>query len=83
MLHQEVSMATERRVRIFRNGRKHAVGIPREFELPGDEAIVRREGASDHRARVTRIADCTTGDAEPIEEDLEVAPDRPPEPADL
>ena len=37
-------MATERRVRFFRNGRNQAVRIPREFELPGDEAIMRREG---------------------------------------
>jgi antitoxin VapB len=34
----------ERRVRLFRNGRNQAVRIPREYELPGDEAIIRREG---------------------------------------
>jgi antitoxin VapB len=34
-----------RHVRLFRNGRNQAIRIPREFELPGDEAIVRREGA--------------------------------------
>ena len=33
-----------RRVRIFRNGRNQAVRIPREFELPGDEAVMTREG---------------------------------------
>lgn len=33
-----------RHVRLFRNGRNQAVRIPREFELPGDEAILRREG---------------------------------------
>lgn len=33
-----------RRVRLFRNGRNQAVRIPREFELEGDEAILRREG---------------------------------------
>ena len=37
-------MATERHVRLFRNGRNQALRIPREFELPGDEAIVRKEG---------------------------------------
>jgi hypothetical protein len=31
-------------VRLFRNGRNQAVRIPVEFELPGDEAILRREG---------------------------------------
>jgi antitoxin VapB len=34
----------ERRVKLFRNGRNQAVRIPREFELPGDDAIIRREG---------------------------------------
>lgn len=37
-------MDTERHVRLFRNGRNQALRIPREFELPGDEAILRREG---------------------------------------
>jgi antitoxin VapB len=37
-------MAIERHVRLFRNGRNQAVRIPREFELPGDEAVMRREG---------------------------------------
>jgi tRNA(fMet)-specific endonuclease VapC len=30
---------------LFRNGRNQAIRIPREFELPGDEAIIRKEGA--------------------------------------
>ena len=36
---------TERHVRLFRNGRNQAVRIPREFELEGDEAIMRKEGS--------------------------------------
>jgi antitoxin VapB len=36
--------ALERHVRLFRNGRNQALRIPREFELEGDEAIVRKEG---------------------------------------
>jgi antitoxin VapB len=35
---------TERRVRLFRNGRNQALRIPREFELACNEAIVRKEG---------------------------------------
>lgn len=35
---------TERRVRLFRNGRNQALRIPREFELEGDEAILRKDG---------------------------------------
>ena len=37
-------MYPERHVRLFRNGRNQALRIPREFELEGDEAIIRREG---------------------------------------
>jgi antitoxin VapB len=37
-------MTAERHVKLFRNGRNQAVRIPREFELPGDEALMRRDG---------------------------------------
>ncbi|MGA9600888.1 MAG: AbrB/MazE/SpoVT family DNA-binding domain-containing protein [Methylocystis sp.] len=37
-------MGAKRHVKLFRNGRNQAVRIPVEFELPGDEAIMRREG---------------------------------------
>ncbi len=36
---------TERRVRLFRNGRDQILCIPRGFELEGDEAVVRKEGS--------------------------------------
>ncbi len=34
----------ERHARLFRNGRNQAVRIPREFELPGNEVILRKDG---------------------------------------
>lgn len=37
-------MPIERLVRLFRNGRNQALRIPREWELEGDEAILRKEG---------------------------------------
>lgn len=37
-------MVPERRVKLFKNGRNQAVRIPREFELPGNDAIMRKEG---------------------------------------
>lgn len=37
-------MSEQRHVRLFRNGRNQAVRIPVEFELPGNEAIMRRDG---------------------------------------
>jgi antitoxin VapB len=37
-------MPEQRHVRLFRNGRNQAVRIPVEFELPGHEAIMHRDG---------------------------------------
>lgn len=37
-------MSEARTVSLFRNGRNQAVRIPVEFELPGDEAVMRKEG---------------------------------------
>ncbi len=37
-------MGYERHVKLFRNGRNQAVRIPREFELPGEDAVMRKEG---------------------------------------
>ena len=34
----------ERHVKLFRNGCNQGVRIPREFELPGEDAIIRKEG---------------------------------------
>ncbi|MBX9604301.1 MAG: AbrB/MazE/SpoVT family DNA-binding domain-containing protein [Bryobacteraceae bacterium] len=31
-------------MRLFRNGKNQAVRIPREFELPGRDAVMRKEG---------------------------------------
>jgi antitoxin VapB len=33
-----------RQVRLFRNNRNQAIRIPVEFELPGDRALIRKEG---------------------------------------
>jgi antitoxin VapB len=38
-------MSPERHVKLFKNGSCQAVCIPHEFELPGEEAIMRKEGA--------------------------------------
>ena len=37
-------MPEPKHVRLFRNGRNQAVRIPVEFELPGNEAIMHRDG---------------------------------------
>lgn len=37
-------MIQERQVRLFRNGRNQALRIPRDLELPGRAATLRKEG---------------------------------------
>ena len=44
LLPSPTTEAPARHVRLFRNGANQAVRIPKEFELPGKEAIMRREG---------------------------------------
>ena len=77
-------MAVERHVRLFRNGRNQAVRIPREFELPGVDAIMRREGErliiepAPPRSLLAVLAALPT-----IEDDFPPIADAPAEPVDL
>ncbi len=73
-----------RTVRLFRNGRGQAVRIPREFELPGKDAIMRKENGrlvieptppNDLLALLATL--------EPIEDEFPEFEDPPPEPFDL
>jgi antitoxin VapB len=41
---REDAVQPERIVRLFRNGSNQALRIPRDLELPGNEAILRKEG---------------------------------------
>jgi antitoxin VapB len=43
-MNDQRSPSNARRVRLFKNGRNQAVRIPREFELPGQDAVMRKEG---------------------------------------
>ena len=43
-MHERLTVIPERHVKLFKNGRNQAVRIPREFELPGNDAIMRKEG---------------------------------------
>jgi antitoxin VapB len=40
----KASSDQKRTVSLFRNGRSQALRIPKEFELPGNEATIRRDG---------------------------------------
>jgi len=75
---------TERRVRLFKNGRNQAIRIPREFELPGEEAILRKEGDRlilEPTMPVSLLAVLAT--LSPLEEDFPAVPDLPNDDVDL
>jgi antitoxin VapB len=77
-------VSAQRRVKLFRNGRNQAVRIPREFELPGSEAIMRREGERlvIEPARTRSLVEYLAT-VEPLDEDLPVIEDWPPEPVSV
>ena len=77
-------MIPERHVKLFKNGRNQAVRIPREFELPGEEAIMRKDGdrlilepapAKSLLAVLATLA--------PLKEDFPPIPELPLDPVDL
>jgi antitoxin VapB len=77
-------MATERHVKLFRNGRNQAVRIPREFELPGNEAIMRKEGPRlviEPTPKKSLLQILAT--LKPIDEEFPEIEDLPPEQVDL
>jgi antitoxin VapB len=81
---KETPVQAERRVKLFKNGRNQAVRIPREFELPGEEAVMRKEGERliiEPARKKSLLALLAT--LEPIEEEFPPIEDRPPEPVDL
>jgi antitoxin VapB len=77
-------MAPERHVKLFKNGRNQAVRIPREFELPGEDAVMRKEGErliiepAPPRSLLAVLATLA-----PLDEDFPPIPDLPLDPVDL
>lgn len=77
-------MLAERRVKLFKNGRNQAVRIPRGYELPGKEAILRKDGERlilEPVAPKSLLALLDT--LAPIDEDFPPITDQPPEPVEL
>ena len=78
-------MTIERHVKLFRDGRDQTVIIPREFELPGDEVIMRKEGErliiEPKRPRKSVLE--LLRSMEPLEEEFPEIPDLPPDPVEL
>jgi len=74
----------ERRVKLFKIGRNQAVRIPREFELPGEDAIIRRDGRrliiepAPPRSLLALLATLPT-----LDEELPPIQDSPAEPVDM
>ena len=76
-------MSRERRARLFRIGRDQAIRIPREFEFPGDEALMRMEdGSLVITPAKPRTLTAILDSLEPIDEELPDIPDAPPKPVD-
>jgi len=77
-------MRTERQVSLFKNGRNQALRIPREFELAGNKAIVRKEGECLIIEPVQRRSLLAMLDTwEQLEEDLPEIADLTAEPVDI
>ena len=77
-------MTLERRIKLFKIGGNQAVLIPPEFELPGEDAIMRKEGdklviePTPKRDLLTFLETL-----EPLDEDFPEIEDLPPEPVEL
>jgi antitoxin VapB len=82
---KEAAVGMERHVKLFKNGRNQAVRIPREFELPGEDAIMRKEGdkliiePAPQRKSLLELLD----EWEPLNEEFPEIEDLPPEPVDF
>ncbi len=77
-------MSPERHVKLFKNGRNQAVRIPREFELPGDEAIMRKDGDRliiEPAQPTSLLAMLAT--LQPLEEEFTPTPELPVDPVEL
>ena len=77
-------VTTPRHIKLFRNGRNQAIRIPREFELPGTDAILHREG---NRLVIEAAPPSSLlavlRNLEPISDSLPDFVDTPPEAVDL
>ena len=73
-----------RQVRLFRNNRNQAIRIPVEFELPGEEAIITRDGDRLIIEPVRRRGLAALLDSwEPLDEELPEPEDPPLVPKDI
>jgi antitoxin VapB len=73
-----------RYVKLFRNGQNQAVRIPREFELPGSDAIMKKDGARlIIEPALPRSLLALLDTLDELEEEFPEIDDPPPEPVDI
>jgi antitoxin VapB len=83
-MQRQVGATAERHVKIFKNGRNQAIRIPREFEFPGTEAIMRKEN---NRLIIepapSKSLLAVLAVLQPLDEDFPAIQDLPPDAVDL
>jgi antitoxin VapB len=73
-----------RKVSLFRNGRSQALRIPKEFELPGTEATIVKDGTRLIIEPVPKKSlSAILKTLKPLEEDFPEIADLPAEPVDF
>ncbi|HEY2070625.1 MAG TPA: hypothetical protein VGG48_13800 [Rhizomicrobium sp.] len=73
-------MGFERPVKLYRDGAAQAVQIPREFELPGEDAVMRKDGDRliiEPKAPAKKPLAELFASWEPIEEEFPEIPELP------
>jgi len=78
-------MMQERNARLFRHGRRQAVRIPADFELPGQDVVVRKRGDGlliQPRRKRKSLLSLLAG-LEALEEDFPEIDDLPPDPVEI
>lgn len=84
-----VPVLKERKARVFMNGRSRAVRIPSDFDLPGNEVIIRQESdgvitiVPERRKRSPGELVAYLVQAEPLGEEFPDIEDLPLRPVDL
>jgi antitoxin VapB len=77
-------MNAPRRATLFTNGSNQAIRIPRDFELPGKEALIRKDG---DRLIIEPVPPprllAVLATLDPIDDSFPDIHDPPPEPVDL
>jgi antitoxin VapB len=74
----------KRHVKLFKNGRNQAVRIPHEFELPGEDAVMRKDGdrliiaPTQPKSLLAALATLA-----PLDEDFPPIPELPVDPVEL